>query len=166
MSVDRNNDPERTKNILGVNDGPPVEIHVNPSQGMKEIRIGFTRSHDRRGLMLSDFVNDHNGDINKESNYNFSVLDEWVRISLEVGANPIICFEYALDDPEKRVVADPHRWSQVARNVVLHSNGYFANNSEDDIGTFCPNDVKYYQIWNEPEVEGFSSWTTDEYDSI
>jgi xylan 1,4-beta-xylosidase len=89
---------------------------------------------------------DWNADPENPQSYNFGPTDKLIQSIRAIGADVYYRVGRSLQaDP--RPVADPDKYAEVLKHVVLHYNKGWANGFR--------NSVKYWEFWDEPEFKNF-----------
>jgi hypothetical protein len=153
-----------TVNLLGVNDGPlgprgwegTVYLY-NFTDSYMEMGVNFIRVHDLWGSADIDIVfPDFNKNPYDESAYDFSSTDKHISAMLRTGARVIFRLGYSYANPPKnRPPEDYDKWATICLQIVKHYNEGWANGMNQTI--------KYWEVWNEPDIEPFWNGTLEEY---
>lgn len=165
------------RSFQAVDGGPAPTLPNGPdlSQRYKEMHIDLVRTHDLYGPteidshfsssvllpLLPDAASraaflktanaaiifqDWNADPEDPKSYNFGPTDKLVQSIRAIGADVYYRVGRSLQaDP--RPVADPDKYAEVLKHVVLHYNKGWANGFQ--------NGVKYWEFWDEPEFKNF-----------
>ena len=96
---------------------------------------------------------DRNADPENPRSYNFGPTDKLVQSIRTIGADVYYRVGRSLN-AEPRPVADPDKYAEVLKHVVLHYNKGWANGFQ--------NSVKYWEFWDEPEFKNFWPGTSAE----
>ncbi|MGB9586735.1 MAG: GH39 family glycosyl hydrolase [Armatimonadota bacterium] len=89
--------------------------------------------------------------------FDFKALDHWIELVRGMGADPILCLSYTPPDLQPKggsgisPPTDLKKWEEVVYGIVKHVNvdkGY---------------NVRYWEVWNEPNHSGFWSGTMEQY---
>ena len=161
-------DFSRTNGVLralhGINRGPLVAggmINVTDSQ--RALRLPFTRLHDSH-WPNSDVVDIHavfpdfNRDPERPESYDFARTDEYLAAIRQTGAQIVYRLGESIEhDTVKRFVhppKDPAKWARICIGIIRHYNEGWANGFHYDI--------RYWEIWNEPENRPVMWTGTDE----
>jgi len=154
-------------NLLGVNDGPlgpkGWDSRVYPydlTDYYTRMGVNFIRVHDLWGAADIDVVfPNFSRDPYDENAYDFSSTDRHISMMLRVGARVIFRLGYSWSDPPKNSPpADYEKWANICLHIVKHYNEGWANGMNQA--------VKYWEIWNEPDIEQFWNGTVEEYFSL
>lgn len=158
------------KDVNGVNCAP-----YNPSFGnhqytvtqtFKELNIPYSRLHDCEGryggtcyVDIPNIFRDFNADENDEKNYDFYYTDEYIKAIVDSDAEVYYRLGITIDWGSKKYHTKPpediNKWARICENIIRHynegwNNGFFYN-------------IKYWEIWNEPENPPMWSGTKEEY---
>lgn len=159
INIDCNSVSGKIKFFGDINDGPlPVGKGANLAGQYREIGIKFIRTHDFYGPTdISTIFPDWNASSENEESYNFSSSDAIVRSIFENGFNVFYRLgESASSDKNKSMPPENFtKWADVCKHIVMHyndgwDNGYHFN-------------IKYWEIWNEPDLKGFWNGTAEQY---
>ena len=135
-------------------DMPGVDL-TNPYQ---QTGFSFIRTHDFSGPTdISEIFPDFNADPSLESNYDFQRSDTYISAIINAGCQVF----YRLGESassEKKLREPPedfNKWAEVCKHIVMHyndgwNNGFFYN-------------IKYWEIWNEPDIVGFWNGSAQDY---
>jgi xylan 1,4-beta-xylosidase len=133
--------------------------------------VDFVRTHDLDALGTGDLdgsgVNrifpDWSADATLAASYNFTALDTVIAGIINSGAE--VFFRLGRSDltmvgidNDNTPPADFDKFAEIARHIVLHYNSGWANG-------FTYN-IRYWEIWNEPDLTPFWSGTAAEYYSL
>jgi hypothetical protein len=162
LQIDCNQTNGILRNYGHINCGPHpiynIENGVDLSNQYNEIGIDFVRTHDFYGPTdISNIFPDFNADPNIESNYNFTSSDKIIN-SIVAGGFKIFyrLGESASDNATFRQPPNNYtKWAEICKHIIMHynegwKNGYFYN-------------ILYWEIWNEPDLNGFWNGSTEEY---
>lgn len=139
--------------LHGINKGPLVPGGLfDVIQKQKELGIPFTRLHDCG--WPNPYVVDHHvvfpnpeADPALPTSYDFRLTDEYIDAVRRTGAQPIYRLGESIEHTSvKRFVhvpADMEKWSAVCLGIIRHYNEGWADGYHYDI--------RYWEIWNEPE---------------
>ena len=159
IDIDCNSINGRIKFFGDINDGPlPVKNGVNLTKQYKEIGIKFIRTHDFYGPTdISSIFPDWNASVNDEKSYNFSSSDVVIKSIVENGFNVFYRLGESASDNKSKALPPKNftKWAEICKHIVMHYNdgwchGYHFN-------------IKYWEIWNEPDLKGFWSGTAEDY---
>ena len=154
------------RHLNDVNEGPLCErgwVDLSPSY--KELGIKYVRLHDvpwsfDDAANINYLFPHFEADADKPDSYDFFQTDWYVKsieslgIGIIYGLGPTA--EYPklpprhLDPPK-----DYDKWAKVCINIIKHYNGGWASGYHYNI--------KYWEIWNEPDIPNFWTGTPEEY---
>ena len=150
------------KSFAEINSGP-VPIYYVPdavdiTSKYQEIGISFIRTHDFYGPtdVRSIFPNWSN-DPSLESSYNFTTSDPCITGIINAGCQVFYRLgESASDNKSLRIPPENFsKWAEICKHIIMHyndgwNNGYHYN-------------ISYWEIWNEPDLDGFWNGTAEQY---
>jgi xylan 1,4-beta-xylosidase len=153
------------KTLNGVNGGPLAEFNL--SSYFSAMGIPHVRLHDIPYMFLERDVVDvqfifpnPQADVEDPASYDFSLTDHYIQSIRELGAE--ITYRLAYGTWGKRTPylnpappQDYARWADICTHIARHYNQGWANGYH--------NAVKYWEIWNEPDVDIFWSGTPEQY---
>ncbi len=164
LSVDFTQSAGVIRPLHGINKGP---LHanglINIMEHQKRLRVPFTRLHD------CQHPNPHVVDIHAvfpnpdadpalAASYDFRATDEYIDAVAATGAKIVYRLGESIEHQTvKRFVhppRDPKRWAEVCAGIVRHYNEGWASGRRLDI--------RYWEIWNEPENRPVMWTGTDE----
>lgn len=139
--------------LHGINCGPVCDGGlVDLTQFYKELRVPLVRLHDCH-WPHSDVVDIHtifpdfDADPTLPESYRFAKTDEYVAATLATGAKLVFRLGESIDHGRIKEHVHPPRdaakWAAICQGIVRHYNEGWANGFEYD--------VRYWEIWNEPE---------------
>ncbi len=144
-----------------INCGPlPVYYRegVDITQQYQDIGITFIRTHDFFGPTdISTIFPDWDADPFDENSYNFTSSDEVITSIINAGCK--VFYRLGESASQNETLRNPpknfSKWAEICKHIVMHyndgwSNGYHYN-------------ITYWEIWNEPDLEGFWNGTAEEY---
>jgi len=165
------------RSFQAVDGGPIPTLPNRPdlSSRYKEIHVDLVRTHDLYGSteidshfsssvllpLLPDqaartaFLKaanaaiiflDWSADPERAESYNFGPTDKLIQSIRAIGADVYYRVGRSLQ-AEPRPVADPDKYAEVLKHVVMHYNKGWANGFQ--------NSVKYWEFWDEPEFKAF-----------
>ena len=145
-----------------INSGP-LPIHtehqgVNLTQQYQEIGVTFIRTHDFYGPTdISSVFPNWSADPFLPSSYNFMASDPFITGIINAGCRVFYRLgESASGNESLRTPPANHsKWAEICKHIVMHyndgwNNGYYYN-------------ITYWEIWNEPDLQGFWKGTAEEY---
>lgn len=145
-----------------INDGPtavkPEPSYVDLTEQYRDIGINFIRTHDLFGPtdMTTIFPN-WSADPTVESNYRFETSDPLITSMINAGCS--VLYRLGESAGENATLRNPPtnctKWAEVCKHITMHynegwKNGFFYN-------------IKYWEVWNEPDLSGFWNGTADQY---
>ena len=150
--------------LHGVNGGP---LHsgdtLDLSDAHRQLQVPLTRLHDCH-WPNADVVDIHvlfpdpDADPELPESYNFSRTDDYVQSILNTGSQIVFRLGESIEHSRRKYhvhpPADADKWAAICLGIVRHYNDEWANGFRHDI--------RYWEIWNEPENRP-AMWTgTDE----
>lgn len=147
-------------------DNGPLCQHgiVDLSRYYKQLGVRNVRLHDVPWsyddvLDIEYIFPDWNADPDRAESYNFVQSDFYIKTITDLGINIIFRLGFSAEG----ITSTPHnipppsydRWVAVAEHIVRHYNQGWANGPHANI--------KYWEIWNEPDGSGFWSGTPEQY---
>ncbi|HEY3282336.1 MAG TPA: hypothetical protein VGN26_08700 [Armatimonadota bacterium] len=150
--------------LHGVNGGPLCyRGTVDLSAYHKELGIPLTRLHDvpwvnAEAVDIHTLFPDFRRDPDDPSSYDFRQTDDYIDAILKVGSRVVYRLGESIEHTSRKYhvnpPADPEKWARVCLGVVRHYNDGWAGGFHHGI--------RYWEIWNEPDVRP-AMWTgTDE----
>lgn len=149
------------KALHGVNCAPYAK-KTGPKQPtimerFTEARIPYCRLHDccgnYGGMYYVDIPNifrDFDADENDPANYDFYFTDEYISAIQAAGCETYYRLGITIEWGSKKYFTDaprdPEKWARICEHVIRHYNEGWAD------GFYY--DLKYWEIWNEPENHG------------
>lgn len=161
ISIDCNKIDGEIKIFGDINAGP-LPIHyvkngVELTQQYNQIGINFVRTHDFYGPTdISNIFPDWNASVDDESSYNFTESDKVINSIINGGYH--VFYRLGESANNNRLRQPPKnftKWAEICKHLVMHyndgwNNGYHYN-------------IKYWEIWNEPDLKGFWNGTVYQY---
>lgn len=154
------------KALHGVDNAP-----VRPNGQQKEFReagIPFVRTHDTAGMWggthyvdIPNVFPDFNADENDPASYDFTFTDAYLKPLVEAGAMPFYRLGVTIENYYKIKayhIAPPEdfrKWAGICEHVVRHYTQGWADGFNWD--------VRYWEIWNEPENPPMWSGTREQF---
>ena len=150
--------------LQGVNSGP---LHygdlIDLSDRHREIGVTFTRLHDCH-WPVADVVDIHilfpdfKADPARIESYDFRRTDDYIQSIVNVGSGIVFRLGESIEHTQRKYhvhpPADAEKWAAICVGVVRHYNQGWGNGFRHNI--------RYWEIWNEPENRP-AMWTgTDE----
>lgn len=148
------------RRINGGNLGPNLQGEMsgmNIRKEFSELNLAVTRLHDvplanpncRLVDISSIFPLSHLDPLQPE-NYDFRQTDDYLRNCYSCGCPVYYRLGESIDHTEKKYFITPpedvSKWIEIASNIIRHYNDGWANGFHYGI--------KYWEIWNEPEIQG------------
>jgi len=166
FEVDFAKENGRIRPLHGVNCGPLANKGINDlSAYFKELAVPCVRLHDCDLPSPANIVDyyavfpNFDADPDNPMNYNFGKTDDYINAVLAVGAEPIYRLGASAESPKHRIYNKPpkdfEKWVKVCINIVRHYNEGWANGYQ--------NKIKYWEIWNEPDLKSFWTGSADEF---
>lgn len=163
------------KCLHGINNGPKSgyqgsvssdEWELDATQLYREMGIPVVRTHDSEYPYGQDqFIDIHcvfpdfSKDAEDETAYNFEKTDQYIEAIIDSGAEVFFrlgeSIDHSGDDLYINPPGDYKKWAQVCEHIIRHYNEGWADGYEYDI--------KYWEIWNEPDNEQNWTGTKEEY---
>lgn len=143
------------KSFSEINCGPLPNHDVNGvhlTNQYNQVGISFIRTHDFSGPTdISTIFPEWSADPYIESSYDFTTSDQYISAIINAGCNVFYRLgESASNDKNLRIPPENFtKWAEICKHIVMHyndgwNNGFYYN-------------IKYFEIWNEPDLNGF--WT-------
>lgn len=131
-------------------------------QYFKEGNIPYCRLHDCCGVYggshfvdISNVFPDFDADENDPESYDFYYTDEYIGAIQASGCEAYYRLGETIEWGSKKYTANPPKdfakWARICEHIIMHYNEGWADG-------FTYN-LKYWEIWNEPENPGRSQWT-------
>ena len=161
LDVDAANVTGRLRSLQGMNAGPrPQRAEANLTAQYQDIGVDFVRTHDYYGPCdMHVIFPDWNADPTIEASYSFTSTDKEIWAIEAAGADVVFRLGYSWALPRAPVTyvapADRAKWAEVAKHIVRHYNDGWANGFHYDI--------RYWEVWNEPDIPLFWTGTPQEY---
>ena len=144
-----------------INCGPLPNHNINGvdlTNQYNQVGISFIRTHDFSGPTdISSIFPNWSADPNLESSYDFQASDKYISGIINAGCSVFYRLgESASTDKNLRIPPENFtKWAEICKHIVMHynngwNNGYFYN-------------ITYFEIWNEPDLDGFWSGTAMDY---
>ena len=167
-SVDFNTPDGEIRPIYGVNFGPKITNQANYDMNEDYRKLGASsmRTHDvplsEPGSRLVDtifvFPLEH-ADPSDPANYYFDQTDYYFKNTMAQGPEVYYRLGISIDHAKERFTAvkvkDFHHYAEICAGIVRHYNKGWANGYHWNI--------KYWEIWNEPEAKNMWAGTWEEY---
>jgi len=149
------------KALHGVNNGPIgygslIDVsHHYQAAGFPLVRLHDPNFPHPREIDIHTIFPDFSRDPEDPASYDFSRSDYYIRTILATGARIVWRLGESIEHtPEKYYVyppADAAQWARICIGIIRHYNYGWANGFHYDI--------RYWEIWNEPEGGGGLMWT-------
>lgn len=168
LAVELSVDCSRTNGIIrplhGVNLGPLCyRGMVDLSAYHRELGVPFTRLHDvvwvnAEAVDIHTIFPDFRNDAARADNYDFRQTDDYVQSIVSVGSQIVYRLGESIEHSARKYhvhpPSDPEKWAAICVGIIRHYNDGWADGFHHRI--------KYWEIWNEPDVRP-AMWTgTDE----
>ncbi|MCQ2432787.1 MAG: hypothetical protein MJ175_09320 [Clostridia bacterium] len=166
IRLDPGNIKGKIKPLHGVGSGPVNgNFSFDTREAYRDAGIPFARTHDTEYPFGSgEFVDIHcvfpnfDADPDDPKNYNFELTDYYLLAILDAGTEPFYRLGTSIEhQPFKRYIHPPKdfaKWGKICSHIISHMNDGWANGHHMGI--------RYWEIWNEPDLKG-KCWTgTDE----
>lgn len=165
VTVDPQHSTGRVKALNGTNLGVPLangEYLGYLHDYMKQLHIPFTRLHDvplqNPGMRIVDipliFAN-ADADAHKRTSYYFDQTDDYIRQCIEDSTTVYYRLGTSIEHSAKKYFVHPPRdvakWVEIASNIIRH----YTEGKWDGYHY----DIRYWEIWNEPDIDGQKMWT-------
>ena len=162
IKVDLSKIKGEIKPLHGVNCAPYIGAdgpnQVNTDKYFKEGHIPYCRLHDTQILRyggphyvdVTGIFPDFDADENDPANYDFYYTDEYIKAIQDSGSEAYYRLGVSIEWGSKKYVSimptDFHKWARICEHIIMHYNKGWADGFHFDI--------KYWEIWNEPENPG------------
>ena len=128
---------------------------VDITKQYQKIGIDFIRTHDFNGPTdVSYIFPDFSADPSTESNYNFTLSDKYISSIIDAGCQVFYRLGESAGGPNEPPL-DFNKWAEICKHIIMHYNDGWADGYHYNI--------KYFEIWNEPDLSGFFNGTVDQY---
>src|SRR3989339_1329143 len=168
FNVDFSKPMGKIKLLNGVNCGPLAErFTIDLSAFFKEVSIPNVRFHDcfypfPNVVDICAVFPDFAADPDNPANYDFEKTDTYVNAVFALGAEPVYRLGYSIEkdvfDNKYRIHNTPPqdlmKWVKVCLNIVKHY---------DQLGIKNGKRIKYWEIWNEPNLKNFWTGSAEEF---
>ena len=135
-----------------------------------EAGIPYSRLHDVGGVFgggrfvdIPNLFRNFDADENDPANYDFTFTDYLIKAIIDAGVEPYYRLGITIETQAKIKPyhtippKDAHKWARICEHIIRHytegwADGFYYN-------------IKYWEIWNEPEVQNKMMWcgTDEEY---
>jgi hypothetical protein len=145
-----------------INDGPiPIKNepkYVDLTNHYRDIGIASIRTHDLFGPTdISTIFPDWNADPTNESSYHFQTSDPLITSMIDAGCQVLYRLGESASDNHSLAIPPTNftKWAEVCKHITMHYNegwnqGFFYH-------------IVYWEVWNEPDLNGFWNGTADQY---
>jgi hypothetical protein len=152
--------------LNGVNGGPIVTRGAfDLSDNFRELGIKHIRLHDipweyENVVDINYVFPRFEADADDPANYDFFLTDYYLKSIRSIGAEVTYRLGYSAEWPyhppiHNKPPKDFEKWAHVCVNIVKHYKGGWDQGLHDQI--------KYWEVWNEPDGWGFWASTLEEY---
>ena len=158
--------------LHAVNCAPYTKIAVNNNRtDLIDRVLGYAKSphsrlHDMCGCYggcyfvdVPNIFRNFDADENDENNYDFHYTDECIKCIMHAGTEIYYRLGITIEWGTKKYTCfppkDPHKWARICEHIIRHYNEGWANGYHFDI--------KYWEIWNEPENDPMWQGTREEF---
>jgi len=145
-----------------INCGPlpilTIENANDLTQQYKETGIDFVRTHDFFGPTdISMIFSDFSADPTDPLNYNFTETDRIITSIIDADCKVFYRLgESASTNNSLRHPPDNFsKWAEICKHIIMHYNDGWNNGFHYNIS--------YWEIWNEPDLDGFWNGTAEQY---
>ena len=166
------------KPLNGINNGPKNGYsgdseedswQLDATQMYKDLVIPIVRTHDSEYTYGQDkFIDIHcifpdfSKNVEDPGSYNFSYTDKYIEAIIETGAEVFFRLGESIDHSGDNLYINPPadymKWAQICEHIIRHYNEGWASGYEYDI--------KYWEIWNEPDNDLMWTGTMEEYTEL
>lgn len=157
----------KIKPLHGVNNAPYSVMNENiATDFMKEAGIPFSRLHDTMGAYggshyvdIPNIFPDFEADAENPDSYDFTLTDYYIDSIVSGGTEVFYRLGITIDWAKKKYRTFPPedslKWAKICEGIIRHYNEGWADGFHYDI--------KYWEIWNEPENPPMWSGTKEEF---
>lgn len=158
----------KIKPMHGVGQPPMIRLDFSMFEYLKEAKIPYSRLHDVAGpyggyrfVDIPNLFRDFDADPFDPESYDFAFTDLLITALIENGVEPFfrlgVTIENNVSVKAYRVFPpkDNLKWAQICEGVIRHYTEGWANGFHYNI--------KYWEIWNEPEGKQMWMGTQEEY---
>ncbi len=144
-----------------INCGPIPNPDVNGvdlTQQFKKTGLHFVRTHDFGGPTdISNIFPDFSEDPTIPANYNFTLSDKYISSIINADCQVFYRLGESANTIEslRQPPENMSKWAEICKHIAMHYNDGWAEG-------FYYN-VTYWEIWNEPDLQGFWNGTVDDY---
>jgi hypothetical protein len=145
----------RIKSLQGVNAGPSTPKGKELTEEYKDLGVNYVRIHDFYGPGdINTIFPNFSEDTHLGENFNFGPTDKIIKAIKDMGAEVFFRLGYSWDGPNAPP-EDFKKWANICKHIVMHYNDGWANGFHYNI--------KYWEIWNEPDVRKFWTGTPEQF---
>lgn len=165
ISVDFGKETGRIRPLHDLHSGPlAVRGSVDLTKEYKELGVRYIRTHDTPWVYdaaadMHMIFRDMSADADDPKNYDFTMTDRYIQSLVDIGAEIIFRLGESAELSKVKYYSGPpsdfDKWAKVGVNIVRHYNEGWANGHRFNI--------KYWEIWNEPDVANFWAGTPEQY---
>lgn len=166
LTVDASKPDGKFKPINSMNGGPRTDIgnYFDNSEYFKAMSPPYIRLHDvalaaMGAVDVHLIFPDFRANENDPSNYRFEKSDLYVQSILDCGSKIIFRLGESIEKCQPQLYVNPpadnKKWTRICCNIIRHYNMGWGNGYKYDI--------RYWEIWNEPNVWECWSGTLDQY---
>ena len=150
----------KIKDMNSVNNGPDGEFDYGSYDAYAAARIPFARLHDsafnwHHTVDVICVFPDFDADENDPASYDFTLTDEYLDTIEKTGTKIFYRLGNSIEPESKKYGAVPpkdyRKWARICEHIIRHENEGWANGYHRGI--------KYWEIWNEPDLVGHQCWT-------
>ncbi len=131
---------------------------VDLTKQYQEVGIDFIRTHDFNGPTdVSSIFPDFSLDPFLESSYNFSISDRYISGIINAGCKVFYRLgeSASIEEQLRQPPSNFTKWAEICKHIIMHYNDGWADGYNYNI--------KYFEIWNEPDLMGFFNGTAGQY---
>ena len=150
----------KIKDMNSVNNGPDGEFDYGSYDAYAAARIPFARLHDsafnwHHTVDVICVFPDFDADENDPASYDFTLTDEYLDTIEKTGTKIFYRLGNSIEPESKKYGAVPpkdyRKWARICEHIIRHENEGWADGFHRGI--------KYWEIWNEPDLVGHQCWT-------
>ena len=148
----------KIKPMHGVGQPPLIGHDTSLFKYMKEAGIPYSRLHDVGGpyggyrwVDIPNVFRDFDADENDPNSYDFAFTDILMKALIDNGVEPYYRLGITIENASHikayrtQPPKDYEKWARICEHIIMHYNEGWANGFHFNI--------KYWEIWNEPESE-------------
>ncbi len=120
--------------------------------------IRFVRTHDFNGPTdVSMIFPNMSKDPFVASNYNFTLSDRYISSIIDAGCDVFYRLgeSASVEEQLRNPPENKSKWAEICKHIIMHYNDGWADGYHYNI--------TYFEIWNEPDLDGFWNGTTESY---